>query len=98
MDLALNNLQMLICHKTKQTKPLLNKRDIRDKYESTLRNKFYVLQEKIETHTPNDKYGTFVNAHLEAAAECIPTKQRAKPNCLIISASSCRWGLTSGRF
>ena len=24
MDLALNNLQMLICHKTKQTKPNLN--------------------------------------------------------------------------
>ena len=22
MDLALNNLQMLICHKTKQTKPI----------------------------------------------------------------------------
>ena len=27
-----------------------------------------------KTHTPNDK-----NAHLETAAECIPTKQRAKP-------------------
>ena len=27
----------------------------------------------------NDEYENFVNAHLEAAAECISTKQRAKP-------------------
>ena len=27
----------------------------------------------------NDGYENFVNAHIEAAAECIPTKQRAKP-------------------
>ena len=33
-----------------------------------------------ETHTPNDEYENFVNAHLEAAAECIPMKQRAKPS------------------
>ena len=26
-----------------------------------------------------DKYENFVNAHLEVAAECIPTKQRTKP-------------------
>ena len=32
-----------------------------------------------ETPTPNDEYENFVNVHLEAAAECIPTKQRAKP-------------------
>ena len=32
-----------------------------------------------EKHTPNDEYENFVNAHLEAVAECIPTKQRAKP-------------------
>ena len=32
-----------------------------------------------ETHTPNDKYDNFVNGHLEALAECIPTKQRPKP-------------------
>ena len=50
----------------------------RDKYALTLRNKFDALQEKIETHTPNDEYENFVNTHL-AAAECIPTKQRAKP-------------------
>ena len=44
----------------------------------TLRNKFDALQ-KTETHTPYDKYENFVNAHLEAVAEGIPTKQRAKP-------------------
>ena len=40
---------------------------------------FQRIQEKTETHIPNDKYENFVNAHLEAAAECIPTKHRAKP-------------------
>ena len=58
---------------------MLNNWDIRDKYTLTLRNKFDARQEKSETHTPNDEYENFVNAHLEAAAECIPTKQRAKP-------------------
>ena len=58
---------------------LLNKRDIRDKYALKLRNKFDAKQEKTETHTPNDKYENFVNAHLEAAEEYIPTKQRVKP-------------------
>ena len=57
---------------------LLNNRDIRDKYTWTLRNKFDALQEISETPTPNDEYENFVNAQLEAAAECIPTKQRAK--------------------
>ena len=58
---------------------LHNNRDISDKYTLTLRNKFDALEEKTETHTPNDEYKNFVNAHLEAVAECIPTKQRAKP-------------------
>ena len=58
---------------------LLNNRDIKDKYAFVLRNKFDALQEKTETRTPNDEYENFVNVHLEAAAECIPTKQRAKP-------------------
>ena len=44
----------------------------------TLRNKFDALQEISETLTLNDEYENFVNAHIEAAAECIPTKQRAK--------------------
>ena len=52
--------------------------DIRDKYVIALRNKFDALQEKIETRTLNDEYENFVNTHLEAAAEYIPTKQRTK--------------------
>ena len=58
--------------------PLLNNRDIRDKYTLTLRNKFDALEEISETPTLNDEYENFVNAHLEATAECIRTKQRAK--------------------
>ena len=57
---------------------LLNNRDIRDKYELELRNRFETLQEKTEKGTPNDEYENFVNAHLEAAANCIPTKPRTK--------------------
>ena len=36
------------------------------------------LQEKTETYTSNEKYKNLVNAHLEAAVEFIPTKQRTK--------------------
>ena len=50
-----------------------------DKHTLTLRNKFDALQEISETFTPNNEDENFVNAHIEAAAECIPTKQRAKP-------------------
>ena len=58
---------------------LLNNRDISDKYALTLKIKFDELQ-KSETHTLNDEYENFINPHLKAAAaECIPTKQRAKP-------------------
>ena len=57
---------------------LFNNRDIRDKYALTLRNKYDARKEKTETHTPNEEYENFVNAHLEAAAEFIPTKQRTK--------------------
>ena len=56
----------------------LNNRDIRDRYTLTLTNTFDALQEKTETHILNDEYENFGNAHLEAAAECIPTKQRTK--------------------
>ena len=56
---------------------LLN-RDIRDKYVLELRNRFETLQEKTEKDTPNDEYENFVNAHLEATANCIPTKPRTK--------------------
>ena len=54
---------------------LLNNRDIRDKYALELRNKF---DAQTENSTPNDEYENFVNAHLEAAAKCIPTKPRIK--------------------
>ena len=57
---------------------LLNNWDIRDKYVLELRNRFETLQEKTEKSTPNDEYETFVNAHLEAAAKCIPTKLKTK--------------------
>ena len=57
---------------------LLNDRDIWDKYTLALRNKYEALQEQTKTHTPNEEYENFVNAHLEAAAEFIPTKQRTK--------------------
>ena len=36
------------------------------------------LREKTEKSTPNDEYEHFVNAHLEAAAKCIPTKLKTK--------------------
>ena len=64
---------------TKQyTWALLNNRDIREKYVLELRNRFETLQEKEEKNTPNDEYDNFVNAHLEAASKCIPTKPRTK--------------------
>ena len=44
----------------------------------TVRNKFDSLQETFERHTPNNEYEKYVTAHIEAAAECIPTKTRAK--------------------
>ena len=56
---------------------LLNNRDIRDKYVLELRNRFET-QEKTENGTPNDEYENFVEAHLEAASKCIPTKPRTK--------------------
>ena len=56
----------------------LNNRDIRDKYPLKLRNKFDAQQEISETPTPNNEYENFVKAHLEEAAEYIPTKQIVK--------------------
>ena len=56
----------------------MNNRDIRDKYVLELRYRFETLQEKTEKSTPNDDYKNFVNAHLEAAAKCIPTKLKTK--------------------
>ena len=48
----------------------------------TLRNKFDALHEISETPIPNDEYENSIKAHLEAAAECIQSKQRAKPRVL----------------
>ena len=39
---------------------------------------FEILQKTSERHTTNDKYENFVTTHIEAAAECITTKPRAK--------------------
>ena len=64
------------------TDPCLTNRDICNQYMITLRNKFNALQEISETPTPNDEYENFVNAHLELAAECIPTKLRVKQSSL----------------
>ena len=47
-------------------------------YLTTERNRFETLQEKTEKGTPNDEYENFVDAHLEAASKCIPTKPRTK--------------------
>ena len=57
---------------------LLNNRDIRDKYVLKLRNRFGKTTKKTEKNTPNNEYESFVNAHLEAAAKCIPTKLKTK--------------------
>ena len=43
-----------------------------------MRNRFETLREKTEKGTLNDEYENFVNAHLEEAAKCIPTKPRTK--------------------
>ena len=58
--------------------PSLTNRDICNKYMVTVRNKFDSLQEISETYTPNDEYENFITAHVEAAAECIPIKPKAK--------------------
>ena len=56
---------------------LLNNRHIRVKYVLELRNRFEALQ-KTEKGTTNNEYKNFVNAHHEAAANCIPTKPRTE--------------------
>ena len=57
---------------------LLNNRDISYEYTITIRNKFDTLQEISETLTPNNDDENFINAHMEAAAGCMPTKSKAK--------------------
>ena len=60
----------------------LNNWDISNKYTMTLRNKFNALQEIPKTLTPYEENEKFVHVHMEAAAECIPTKLRAKHRIL----------------
>ena len=73
---------------------LLNSRHIIDKYVLELRNRFETLQVKTEIRTPNDEYENFVNIHLEAAANCIPTKPRTKDRVpwetLAVRKKTCR--------
>ena len=52
--------------------------DMSNKYTVIVRNKFDSLQEISKTHTLNEEYENFVNTHMEAASECIPTNPRAK--------------------
>ena len=52
--------------------------DICNRYAVAERNRFDILQEASESFTPNGEYKNFVSAHLETAAESVPTKQRAK--------------------
>ena len=59
---------------------LLNNRDITDEFTITLRNESDAVQEMSKTITSNDKYENFLHAFMEAAAEFIPTKLRAKYN------------------
>ena len=61
---------------------MFNNRDIIDKYTITLRKKFDALQGISETLTLNDEYKNFVNARIEAAAECISVKMRTKQSSL----------------
>ena len=56
----------------------LTNNDINSKRKESVRIKFETLQETTKRHTPNDEYEKFVAAHIEAEAECILTKSRAK--------------------
>ena len=73
--LSLRRNRKQIAKTTVYDAPLLNNSN---KYTITLRNKFDALQEISETLALNDDYKNFINAHMEAAAEYITTKLRAK--------------------
>ena len=57
---------------------MFNNRYISYKYTRTLKNKFDKFQEILETLAPNGIYENLTNVHMDVAAECIPTKLRAK--------------------
>ena len=83
-------IRLSLCRNVNQTTKtthydlsLLSNRDISNKYMITLRNKFGALREISEKLTLNDKHENFVNVHMEAAAaECLPTKLRAKKSSM----------------
>ena len=56
----------------------LTNRDICNKYTVTVKNQSDTLQEISKRHTLNDEYENILNAHIEAATECIPIKPKAK--------------------
>ena len=76
LSLRWNSMQKL--KTTHNDWSLLYNRDIGNKYTITVRNKFDDDQEISKALTPNNKHDNFVNAHMEKAAECIPTKLRSK--------------------
>ena len=49
-----------------------------NKYMVNVRNKFDTPQELSETLTSNEEYEHFVNAHMKAAAKCVPISPRVK--------------------
>ena len=57
---------------------VLTNRDICNKYKVTVRNKFDIFREISERYTPHDGYENFATAHIEIAADCTLTKQKAK--------------------
>ena len=70
---------MILCHILPEWRGWVNmNRDFSDEYTITLRNYFDVLRKISETLIPKDEYENFVNAHMEAEAECSLIKQRAK--------------------
>ena len=73
-----NSLEGGQCVLQPQLTEQLAKRDVSNQYTIAIRNLFDTPQETSEKQTPNDDYEDFVSAILEAAAEWIPTKLRAK--------------------
>ena len=62
--------------------------DISNEYSVTVRSKFDSLLETSEIYILNDKSENFVITHMEATAECIPTKPKTKWRILSKSTNS----------
>ena len=93
-------IRLSLCRNASQTTKtarydwsMLNNRDNCDKYTITQRNKFNALHEISESLSPNDEYKTFVNAHLETAAECILCRNFGKELVILFHRSAAApWG------